>query len=309
MHNKPHTKEAKIKISLSQKGKPGHNKGRHWKINPKYLPLMSQRMIGNTRAKGVKHTKETKRKWSEMRKGKRPYIATEATREKMSKSRKGKRTGSEHPGWKGGISKDVHSVNEPKYRGWRLKVFSRDSFKCRLSNNDCDGTIQAHHILKWADYPKLRYNVNNGITLCLVHHPRRWAEEKRLIPLFQVLVSVSKEKHIKLQNTTDIRFKFEGTIIEPGQIQEVKDEVGQRLLALWWHHGLELVEEKAPETTFPPIQEVMEQAKEIEEKKDIEVEKVVEPIKEETFPCDKCTSVFKSKRALDAHKKFSKNCK
>ena len=48
-------------------------------------------------------------------------------------------------------------------------------------------------ILGWTDYPELRYEVNNGITLCHFHHPREWKEEKRLISEFQKLVSVSKE--------------------------------------------------------------------------------------------------------------------
>ena len=41
--------------------------------------------------------------------------------------------------------------------------------------------------------PKLRYEINNGITLYHAHHLRKRAEEKRLAPIFQELVSVSKE--------------------------------------------------------------------------------------------------------------------
>ena len=49
-----------------------------------------------------------------------------------------------------------------------------------------------YRILSWRDYPELRFNINNGITLCHAHHPRKRAEEKRLIPIFKELVSVSK---------------------------------------------------------------------------------------------------------------------
>lgn len=98
-----------------------------------------------------------------------------------------------HHNWKGGISRDIHSVKEPKYKEWRMLVFTRDKFVCRINNKDCKGQLQAHHILRWADYPELRYDINNGITLCIAHHPRKRAEEKRLTPYFKELVSVSSD--------------------------------------------------------------------------------------------------------------------
>ncbi len=50
-----------------------------------------------------------------------------------------------------------------------------------------------HHILGFTAYPELRYEINNGITLCQAHHPLKRAEEKRLAPVFQELVSVSNQ--------------------------------------------------------------------------------------------------------------------
>ena len=79
------------------------------------------------------------------------------------------------------------------YNNWRNQVWLRDSRKCKIANPDCNGRIEVHHILGWTDYPELRYEINNGITLCHFHHPRMWEEEKRLISNFQRLVSVSKE--------------------------------------------------------------------------------------------------------------------
>lgn len=98
-----------------------------------------------------------------------------------------------HPLWKGGISIHVHSTKEPRYKEWRMKVFTRDSFKCKICNTK--EKLQAHHILRWADYPELRYDINNGITLCVAHHPRKKAEEKRLAPTFVELVSVSSDSN------------------------------------------------------------------------------------------------------------------
>jgi hypothetical protein len=99
--------------------------------------------------------------------------------------------GEDSPLWKGGISRNVHSLTSPDYKNWRKLVFERDNYKCKINNKDCKGQLQAHHILRWADYPELRYEINNGITLCQAHHPRKKAEEKRLIPIFNELVSVS----------------------------------------------------------------------------------------------------------------------
>lgn len=74
---------------------------------------------------------------------------------------------------------------------WRELVLQRDDFKCRIYNKECDGHLEVHHILEWSSYPELRYQLNNGITLCHAHHPRKRAEVKRLAPEFQRLVSVS----------------------------------------------------------------------------------------------------------------------
>ena len=72
------------------------------------------------------------------------------------------------------------------YNNWRKNVWLRDNYKCRISNSECSGRIEVHHILSYADFPELRYEVNNGITLCRAHHPRRRAEEKQLIPFDRI---------------------------------------------------------------------------------------------------------------------------
>ena len=43
--------------------------------------------------------------------------------------------------------------------------------------HDC-GELDSHHILNWQEYPELRFDVNNGITLCQFHHPRGKNQEK-----------------------------------------------------------------------------------------------------------------------------------
>lgn len=62
-----------------------------------------------------------------------------------------------------------------------------------IENKDCKGRLEAHHILNWMDYPELRYEINNGITLCHAHHPRGRAKEKQLSPFYQELVASSEK--------------------------------------------------------------------------------------------------------------------
>ncbi len=98
--------------------------------------------------------------------------------------------GEEHHKWK----KDRTTLakrqqrNDMAYKEWRKQVWLRDNFKCKIANPDCCGRIEAHHILGWVNYPELRYEVNNGITLCHFHHPRKRKDEMILSPYFQELI-------------------------------------------------------------------------------------------------------------------------
>lgn len=78
------------------------------------------------------------------------------------------------------------------HKEWSNSVKKRDDWKCQIADNKCNGKLEAHHILGWKDNPELRYDINNGISLCHAHHPRKRAEEKRLESYFMNIVSVSK---------------------------------------------------------------------------------------------------------------------
>ena len=55
------------------------------------------------------------------------------------------------------------------YKLWRLSVFRRDNFTCQKCGAK-GGRIHAHHIQRWSTHPELRYEVSNGITLCVQCH-------------------------------------------------------------------------------------------------------------------------------------------
>lgn len=81
------------------------------------------------------------------------------------------------------------SLHDPLYKQWHRSVKNRDDWRCRISNEECDGRVEVHHILTWKDHPNLRYEINNGITLCHFHHPKSRVDEKKLSPYFQSIVA------------------------------------------------------------------------------------------------------------------------
>ena len=81
--------------------------------------------------------------------------------------------GENHPNWKGGVSK----INKTKrqlamytleYKKWRTAVFERDSYTC--VHCGVGGKLDADHIKPWSLFPKLRYKVSNGRSLCRKCH-------------------------------------------------------------------------------------------------------------------------------------------
>lgn len=64
----------------------------------------------------------------------------------------------------------MRNYSDPQYKDWRKKIYQRDNHRCQWPNCVSRSKINAHHIKKWSDYPGLRFNINNGITLCSYHH-------------------------------------------------------------------------------------------------------------------------------------------
>jgi len=130
--------------------------------------------------KGYHHTAEAKRKMSLARMGKKLPLAT---RVKMSatqkivqnkpelRARKSEyQKGAKHWQWKGGVSGANHLARvSAKFREWREGVFRRDNWTCRICG--VRGVyLHPHHIMRFAKYPKLRFTLINGLTLCVPCH-------------------------------------------------------------------------------------------------------------------------------------------
>lgn len=78
-----------------------------------------------------------------------------------------------NPNWKGGtyaIERHIW-MGRIEYNNWRKEIFERDNYTCQLCG-EIGGRLNAHHILTWCKYPELRFDVNNGITLCKQCHQK-----------------------------------------------------------------------------------------------------------------------------------------
>ena len=78
--------------------------------------------------------------------------------------------GENNPNYKHGLSTDdqiVRGSNE--YKTWRKLVFKRDKYTCQVCKK-VGGNLNADHIKPFALYPKLRFNLSNGRTLCVPCH-------------------------------------------------------------------------------------------------------------------------------------------
>lgn len=48
---------------------------------------------------------------------------------------------------------------------WRKEVYERDNYTCKITGDNKGGNLVAHHLYSYADYPELRTDVNNGVTI------------------------------------------------------------------------------------------------------------------------------------------------
>jgi hypothetical protein len=178
---KKHTEEARMKMSMANRWKPSPMK---WK--PSKLLWR-------------KASEETKRRMSEARKW---CKASEETKKKLSLAHKwqipwGKWKKNPKLSWdkchfrKWWITiwnRKIRTSLENKLR--RRSVFERDRFTCQKCHWNWWG-INAHHINNFADFPELRFAIDNWITLCsdchIEFHREYWKSNNTNIQLQQFI--------------------------------------------------------------------------------------------------------------------------
>ena len=208
------SEESKRKISKANKGKTRteearkkmseaklRNPTRYWLGKKKSKAIRRKISLGKmgqvSPMKGRRHTEESKKQMSESnKKNPRRYWLgkkrSEKDRKKMSESKLKNPTrywlgkdrldmrGENNVGWKGGMCRErVRIWHSGKYQRWRKSVFERDNYTCQECGKR-GSKLEAHHIKSFSKYPKLRFELSNGITLCgqPCHLKTRGKEEK-----------------------------------------------------------------------------------------------------------------------------------
>jgi hypothetical protein len=79
-------------------------------------------------------------------------------------------TGENHPNWKGGITPINHKIRDSlKMREWIKKILERDNYTCQIcGTRGCH--LHIHHIKSFSNFSELRFDINNGQTLCKECH-------------------------------------------------------------------------------------------------------------------------------------------
>jgi uncharacterized protein YjcR len=130
---------------------------------------------------GTTHTDETKQKMSERHADVSGY--------KNPNYNKGL-PGEQNPNWQGGVARDGRKGrNTRAHFEWAYLVKKLDQNTCQLCFKAKE-RMHVHHIRNWRTHPELRYEVSNGVMLCIACHTRisHAGRELDFIPYFDALV-------------------------------------------------------------------------------------------------------------------------
>jgi len=149
-------KKSSLETREKQRQAKLRNPVRYWR--GKKRPDISVRQKGKPMVEAVKAATKARR-------GK---PLSERTRRKISKALRGKKSYL----WKGGITQKNQTLRGGvDFRLWREAVFRRDGWTCQKCGL-VGGKLNAHHIKSFSKFPNLRFDVSNGMTLCVGCHQK-----------------------------------------------------------------------------------------------------------------------------------------
>lgn len=100
---------------------------------------------------------------------------------------------------------------------WRKAVYERDNYTCQICG-ERGGKLNAHHIKTYATHPELRFDLDNGITLCVqCHksvHPNGWHSVVPLPERETATMDVEEQTKARPEMVQEIWIKTEEEIKE-----------------------------------------------------------------------------------------------
>ena len=95
--------------------------------------------------------------------------------------------GERHPQYRHGNT-ILHKLlwGRVEYQEWRKAVYERDNYTCQICGDDRGGNLEAHHVRSFKDFPELRYDTDNGVTLCKACH--RELHKKVALTIMPILI-------------------------------------------------------------------------------------------------------------------------
>lgn len=163
---KKHSPESRLKMSRAHKGR---------RVSP-----------ATEFKKGLKHSPETLQKLSEYQLGEKHWnwsggypkcldcsvVLSSYVAKRCHKCWVVYNRGDKIYNWKGGVRTEHQKIRGSiEYKIWRTAVFKRDDYRC-MDCGERGGQLNADHILPFAHFPRLRFDINNGQTLCVDCHKK-----------------------------------------------------------------------------------------------------------------------------------------
>lgn len=156
--------------------------GHAYRFRPGYTPWNKGKQCPELSAAGLGRSP-----WNKGKSG----IYSEETLTKMSLAKRGRPnphlSGPKCRFWKGGVSTANELARKStQYKEWRRAVFERDNYTCVWCGaRSVAGkriTLNADHIKPFSTHPALRYEVDNGRTLCVDCHKTTDSYAASLVP-------------------------------------------------------------------------------------------------------------------------------
>lgn len=138
------------------------------KQSPEHKDKIRKANIGVSRNLGYRHSEEAKIKIGLASKGNKYASGKKQSEETLQKRSLSMKKFYDLKGRKE-QKRYKHSANTKQYRDWRKSIFERDRYTCQMCLIvGC--YLEAHHIKSWAKFPELRYEIDNGMTVCRECH-------------------------------------------------------------------------------------------------------------------------------------------